>query len=290
MKKKGLNMQQRHIFEGFVFVSPWIIGSIFLFFVPMIQSIRLSFSEITKLAGFQMRWAGLANYKKLFITDVNFLPRLEESVVNTLVNTPIIIIFSLIIAIMINKDIKGRAFFRGAFFLPVLLGSGYIMKQLVGEGVVDEATSVATQFISPDGVLSYLGPQIVQMLNDLLLRITQIFWKSGVQIVLFLAGLQGISPSLYESSKCDGATEWEMFWKITLPLISPVILLNFVYTLIDSFTDQNNPIVAYILDQSKNQQYAYGAAMGWVYFIFVFTLAMIVFAVMKRFTINIGER
>ncbi|NLM49966.1 MAG: sugar ABC transporter permease [Clostridiaceae bacterium] len=290
MKKKGLNMQQRHIFEGFVFVSPWIIGSIFLFFVPMIQSIRLSFSEITKLAGFQMRWAGLANYKKLFITDVNFLPRLEESVVNTLVNTPIIIIFSLIIAIMINKDIKGRAFFRGAFFLPVLLGSGYIMKQLVGEGVVDEATSVATQFISPDGVLSYLGPQIVQMLNDLLLRITQIFWKSGVQIVLFLAGLQGISPSLYESSKCDGATEWEMFWKITLPLISPVILLNFVYTLIDSFTDQNNPIVAYILDQSKNQQYAYGAAMGWIYFIFVFTLAMIVFAVMKRFTINIGER
>jgi len=273
-----------------VFVSPWIIGSIFLFFVPMIQSIRLSFSEITKLAGFQMRWAGLANYKKLFITDVNFLPRLEESVVNTLVNTPIIIIFSLIIAIMINKDIKGRAFFRGAFFLPVLLGSGYIMKQLVGEGVVDEATSVATQFISPDGVLSYLGPQIVQMLNDLLLRITQIFWKSGVQIVLFLAGLQGISPSLYESSKCDGATEWEMFWKITLPLISPVILLNFVYTLIDSFTDQNNPIVAYILDQSKNQQYAYGAAMGWIYFIFVFTLAMIVFAVMKRFTINIGER
>lgn len=288
--RKGLTMEQRHIMEGYAFISPWILGTIALFLVPMVQSIILSFSEITKLSGFVTDWVGIENYKKLFLEDVNFVDYLVGAVQDTLINTPIILIFSLVIAIMVNKKIKCRGFFRSAFFLPVLLGTGYVMDQILGRGVAEEAISTAQNAISPDGVLSYLGTDLVMMLNMFLTRITQIFWKSGVQILLFLSGLQGISPALYESSRCDGATEWEMFWKITLPLISPVILLNFVYTMIDSFTDSSNQLVQYILEQFKNQKFEYCAAIGWVYFLFVFIFVMIIFAIINRFTVNLGEK
>ncbi|MDO4562991.1 MAG: sugar ABC transporter permease [Clostridia bacterium] len=286
----NMTMEQRRNLEGYGFISPWIFGTLFLFLIPLVQSIRLSFSEITQLSGYQMAWVGFENYRKLFLEDVNFIDYMTRAIQNTLINTPIIIIFSLVIAIMVNQKIKCRAFFRSAFFLPVLLGTGYVMDQLLGRGVAEEAVSAAQQVISPDGPLSYLGADLVMMLNQFLARITEIFWKSGVQILLFLSGLQSISPALYESAKCDGATSWEMFWKITLPLISPVILLNFIYTMIDSFTDSANPIVAYILEQSKSQQFEYGAAIGWIYFIFVFVFVMIVFGIINRFTVNLAEK
>ena len=123
---------------------------------------------------------------------------------------------------------------------------------------------------------------MVTAVQPFLDRITLILWKSGVQIILFLAGLQGISSSLYEAAKCDGATQWEMFWKITLPMISPIILLNFVYTLVMYFTSSDNDLVGYILGQVfQNTQFARGAAMGWVYFLFVFVLCGVVFGVVR---------
>lgn len=132
---------------------------------------------------------------------------------------------------------KGRGFFRTVFFLPVLLGTGYIMQQLLGTGAGDVVTNSVDGIVT--GVLmKAIGATFAGYVQIFLSTITVVLWKSGVQIILFLAGLQGIGASLYEAARCDGATEWENFWKITLPIVSPIILLNFVYSMIDSLQIQ----------------------------------------------------
>jgi ABC-type sugar transport system permease subunit len=265
------------------------MGACLFFLFPIFVSIKLSFSEIVKLKGFVMEWVGLENYKQIFFYDINFIPMFIKVVKDTIINTPITLVFSLLIAILINRPVKGRSFFRTAFFIPVLLGSGYIMKQLLGMGA--DSMSITSGIMVPDSILSILGPTVSPIVQGFLNRITVILWKSGVQIILFLAGLQGIPSSLYEAAKCDGATEWEMFWKVTLPIISPVILLNFIFTMVAFFTDSNNAIVDYILEQSfANTQFALGAAMGWVYFSFTFVLCLLALAIMKKRVYNLGER
>lgn len=291
MKRKKFHMtiKRRRGIEAFFFLTPWMIGVCLFFIYPIFVSIRLSFSDITKFKGFIMEWVGLENYRHIFLYDINFVPTFLKVMTDTILNTPISLVFSLLIAILINRPMKARGFFRTAFFIPVLLGSGYVMKQLLGMGA--DTTSITQGIMVPEQMLSLLGPTFAPAVQSVLDRITIVFWKSGVQIVLFLAGLQGISSSLYEAAKVDGATQWEMFWKITLPLISPVILLNFVYTMVSFFTDSNNALVNYILEQTfQNQEFEYGAAMGWVYFAFTFALCMLVMGILRKRTYNSGDK
>lgn len=288
-RKFHMTINRRRGIEAFIFLLPWLIGICLFFIYPIFVSVRLSFSEITKFKGFIMEWVGLKNYNYIFLYDTKFVPIFLQVMADTLLNTPISLVFSLLIAILINRPMKARGFFRTAFFIPVLLGSGYVMKQLLGMGA--DTTSITQGIMVPEQMMDLLGPTFSPIVQSVLDRITIVFWKSGVQIVLFLAGLQGISSSLYEAAKVDGATQWEMFWKITLPLISPVILLNFVYTMVSFFTDSNNALVDYIVTQIfTNQQFEYGAAMSWVYFIFSFTICMVVIGVLRKRTYNMGDR
>lgn len=304
-KSKRLSMRQRDALEGYVYILPWLIGFAFYGAYPFIFSISVSFSEIVRLAGFEMKYIGWGNYAKAFIWDVTFIPMFVATVRDTLMNTPIIIIISLFFAILLNREIKCRGIFRAVFFLPVLLGTGYIMQELLGGGPGLEMTQTAGDLsreaaagmssgISrgievPEEILLYLGANFADVIRMFLQRFTLLLWKSGVQIVLFLAGLQGISISLYESARCDGATEWEMFWKISLPMISPVILLNIVYTIIDSFVDITNPIVRYVRNLNM-EDFGYSAAIGWIYFTFVLIVILLIFAVMRRFIYNAGQK
>lgn len=289
-KKKGLSMRQRRTLEGLMFISPWIVGALLFFVYPIIVSIRLSMSELTSMNGMVMQWVGLKNFEDLVTKDTDYITNFLTAVKNTVINTPITLVFSLIIAMLINRDIKGRGAFRTIFFIPVLLGTGYVMNILVN----NNASNVVSGGV--DGalitmIMKSVGSTLGTFVQTFLSTITTVLWKSGVQIILFLAGLQGIPGSLYEASRCDGATEWENFWKITLPLVSPIILLNFVYTMIDSFTDASNPIIANIEHQFQNQgALDVGAAMGWLYFLFTFIVCGLVFAIMSKLTFNMGER
>lgn len=278
-RKKGLTMAGKRNLEALMFLFPWIIGTCVFFINAIVSSIKLSFSEIVQLSGFVMEWRGTVNYQYIFMYDINFVPTFISVVTNTLINTPLVLVFSLLIAMLINRPIPGRGFFRTCFFIPVLLGSGYVMAMLLQ---IDATGSVGVGIALPQVLQEMLGNTLVTAVQPFLDRITLILWKSGVQIILFLAGLQGISSSLYEAAKCDGATQWEMFWKITLPMISPIILLNFVYTLVMYFTSSDNELVQYILSTVFNKiEFARGAAMGWVYFAFVFVLCGVVFGVLK---------
>ena len=183
----------------------------------------------------------------------------------------------------------GRGFFRTTFFIPVLLGSGYIMKQLLGMGA--DGTTITTGIMVPKLIADLLGVSITEVVQGFLDRITVVLWKSGVQIVLFLAGLQGISSSLYEAARVDGATEWEMFWKITLPMITPIIMMNLVYTIVAFFTDGTNPMVDYIYKVNfTNQQYEYAAAMSWVYFVFACIFCLLAILLMRRHVYDSGAK
>ncbi len=288
-RPKRLGIDRRRSLEAYIFLIPWLIGVCLFFAYPIFVSVRLAFSDIVEFKGLKTSWVGFENFRYIFFYDINFVPTFLKVVTDTLLNTPLCMVFSLIIAIFINRKMVGRGFFRTAFFIPVLLGTGYIMKQLLGMGV--DGMTVTTGILVPKLIADLLGPSITEVVQGFLDRITVVLWKSGVQIVLFLAGLQGISGSLYEAARVDGATEWEMFWKITLPMISPVIMMNVVYTIVAFFTDTTNPLVDYIYKMNfTNQQFEYAAAMSWLYFIFALVLCLASILMMRRHIYDSGAK
>lgn len=280
-----LSFRNRKRLTGLYFVGPWAIAAVFFLIYPLIFTVILSFSELQNADFSTMGLVGLENYKRAFIGDVEFLPAFYEVVINTLANTPMIVIFSLLIAMILNRKIVGRGAFRSIFFLPVLLGGGLVFEQIVSRNVDGQSMELAMSVLLPEKLQSYLGPEITGYINSFFSRITLVLWKSGVQIVIALSGLQSISPSLYEAARVDGATEWEMFWKITLMMMSPIILLNAVYTIVISLTEDNS-VVSYITKQAFNTspvQFEFSAAMGCIYLLFTLITVLLVFAVLRPF-------
>ncbi len=280
-----LSFRNRKRLTGLYFVGPWAVAALLFLVYPFIFSVILSFSRLENADFSTMGLIGFANYKKAFISDVKFLPAFYSVVSDTLVNTPMIVIFSLLIAMILNRNIAGRGVFRSLFFLPVLLGGGLVFEQIVSRNVDGQSMELAMSVLLPEKLQSYLGPEITGYINSFFGRITLILWKSGVQIVISLSGLQSISPALYEAARVDGATEWEMFWKITLMMMSPIILLNAVYTIVISLTE-NNSVVSYITEQAFGTspvQFEFSAAMGCVYLLFTLLLVLLVFALLRPF-------
>lgn len=283
-KKKTLTLQTRNSLKGLVFVSPFILGLCLFFVYPILMSLRLSVADSLKVVGMKLSGFTLDHYVKAFVIDAEFLPTFGEAVKQTLTQFPLIIVLSLIIAILLNRDIKCRGLFRTIFFIPFLLGTGNVYQQLLNQGVDKAVLNIMDGKLIPYNVLSYFGDTIMDVVQTVLGLLVSVLWGSGVQILLFLSGLQSISPSLYEAAKIDGATEWEMFWKVTIPMISPIMLLNIVYTIVDSFTNIQNPLLEYIQSYGfSNAQFQYGAALGWIYFAFIGVVVAIVFAIMKGY-------
>ena len=280
-KKFKMDLHTRNSLKGLVFVTPYIIGLLMFFIYPIIFSIRLSVSTDIKVVGMHMSGFSLSKYVQGFVVDVEFLPKFWEAVKNTLVSFPLTIVLSLIIAVLLNRDIKFRGLFRVIFFIPFLLGSGEVMQQLLNQGVARSVLNIMDGRLIPYNVLMYFGATITDAVQTILGVLVTVLWGCGVQILLFLSGLQSISPALYEAAKIDGATEWEIFWKVTIPMISPMMLLNLVYTLVDAFTNKSSDLLAYI-NTVGLRDYAYGAALGWIYFAFIGLLVAIVFGVMQK--------
>ncbi|MCR2823855.1 carbohydrate ABC transporter permease [Lederbergia panacisoli] len=277
-----LSMKTRHILEGYSFVGPWIIGFLLFMAVPLGRSFYYSLNNLKPTKqGLQATFVGMKNYRDAFTTDVNFFPLLLETMKDMLTQVPLILIFAMFCAILLNRNAFGRTFFRGIFFLPVIIASGAALRKLMEQGAA--TLPIFYQFdlyrqlnaFIPDGVLDPL----LQYADAL----TLVMWDSGVQILIFLAGLQTISPSLYEAAKIDGATEWEVFWKITFPMLIPMIFVNTLYSIVNSFTKPDNGVMNHLLNVVfVSNNYAYGSAIGWLYFIFIFIVLGIVFLVFRR--------
>lgn len=289
--KKMSGYKKRKALVGYSFISIWIIGVAVFFVFPIIISFAFSFSEIRDASTFSMNIVGFKNYMSVFLEDVKFLPYFTESVSDTIINLFLILFFSFFIAIIINRKIKFRGFFRMVFFLPVILGTGFILEQILGENLQQQSINVVRELLFTDEVIRSVPAKFLEMVQELLNRITIVLWSSGVQILLFLTGLQGISTSVYEAAKVDAAGEWEQFWLITLPLMSPTILLVIVYTIVSSFTNSSNKVLSYILDVAfKDNKLELSSAMGWVYFVFILLLVGIAFLVMRKSIDKVTER
>ena len=275
---------QRHIMEAYVFLTPMIIGIVIFFVFPLVQSLRLSFGDLVKMTGMEIQWAGVENFTRAFFVDVDFLPRFLSVVSQALINLPLTIVFSLVIAILINKKIKFRGFFRTVFFLPFLIGNGYVMKQLMDQGVNGQVLQSSGVIAISDTLSLLMGPLVSDTISMFLSTLVVLLWNMGVQILLFLSGLQGISASIYEAARVDSANEWDCFWHITLPLISPVILLNVIYTMVDQFTSSQNALLITIMNlMFDSHDFEYAAAIGWIYFAFILLVILLIFGVTRRF-------
>lgn len=286
MKKKKfkLTLTTRNSLKGLVFVLPYIIGICAFFIYPICLSLKLSVAEEIKIVGMKVSGFTFEHFVRAFMIDVDFLPTFGDSVTQTMTQFPLTIVLSLIIAILLNRDIKFRGLFRVIFFIPFLLGSGEVMKQLLNQGVDRAVLNVVDGRLIPYNVLAYFGATIMEAVDTIMGVLVTVLWGSGVQILLFLSGLQSISSSLYEAARIDGATEWEIFWKVTVPMISPMLLLNVVYTVVNSFTNMNNPLLEYINTYGfGNAEFSYSAALGWIYFAFVGLLVAIIFGLMAKY-------
>ncbi len=281
--KKLSGFQKRKALVGYSFISLWLIGALVFFVFPVILSFAFSFSDIKDASTFSMSFVGVKNYSSVFFEDVKFIPYFIESVRDTLINLFLILFFSFFVAIIINRKIKFRGFFRLVFFLPVILGTGFILDQILGENLQQQSVNVVRELLFTDEVVRSVPAEFLEMVQELLNRITVVLWNSGVQILLFLTGLQSVSPSVYEAARVDAAGEWEQFWLITLPLMAPTILLNIVFTIVSGFTNSSNKVLSYILDVAfQDNKLEISAAMGWLYFLFIALFVGIVFLVMRK--------
>ncbi|WP_341281870.1 sugar ABC transporter permease [Paenibacillus sp. FSL H8-0537] len=293
MRFRKLSLEQKNRYYGLYFILPWFAGFLFLFIVPLLSSLRYSFSNLQVTNdGFSLDFIGLSNYREALLSHESYVRILTESVVDIAINTPLIIIFSLFFAVLLNQRFRGRVLARAIFFLPVILASGIIASIENGDlmqSVVRSANDTAGGGLSIMKNLelavllieSGVSMTFVEYLTGAVSRIYEIISQSGVQILIFLAGLQSISPSLYEAAKIEGSTGYEAFWKITFPMISPLILTNLVYTIIDSFiSDETSRLVVDTAFKSYN--FGLSAAMAWMYFVVIALVLWITTSIVSR--------
>ena len=277
--KKPVTMAQRRARTGYLFILPFIIGFLLFMVRPMIQSLLMSFSEVTlSQTGSSLNWVGTINYHYAISVDPYFNSRLGDEVSRMLINTIATLVLSFVIAVILNQDFKGRTLARAIFFLPVILASGvlpgiesqnefYDMMAGVAESVEGAAGVNISASLQDLLSVSGVGSGVFDVVFDMIDAIYDIVMASGIQIIIFLTGLQAISPSLYEAADVEGCTAWESFWKITFPMVSPLLLVNCIYTIIDFFTKNNNTVMerVYEIMYSKGE-FGRAAAMSWIYF------------------------
>lgn len=282
----------RQALFGRLFVLPWVIGFLLFFAIPLLRSLYFTFCSIEiQKTGYVTRFIGLENYKFAFTQDPEFLKTFTQSIQEMVFHVPIIVVFSLFVATLLNQKFRGRFLARAVFFLPVIVTSGVIM-QLLKEDIfaqtIREGSKQAVYMFKSSGIERILmemglNASVISYFTNVINSIFDLSWKSGVQILIFLAGLQSIPKHLYEAAHVEGCTHWEAFWKITFPMISPIILLNLVYSVIDSFTDYGNGMMTLIYTQGIVQlRYANSSTIAWIYMLAIFLIIGIVNTVVSR--------
>lgn len=294
MKQKNSKLLVKANRKGYLFILPWLFGFLCFFLYPLLYSVVLAFSTVTDLKKFQLTFVGLDNFVQALTNDMEFLPALYESLLD-LVNIPIVIVYALIVAILLNKEFRGRGFFRVVYILPLLLGTSVVMEALEGnkaQVAFSLGQSVKTAAMQTDSfkdlildqqIQTFFGSTLSGYVGRIVNRISSVTWISSIQMIIFLGALQNIPKSLYEAADIDGASEFEKLWKITLPMVVPALELNIVFTVIQGFTSADNSMMTYITNVSfKNLMLSYGSAMAWMYFLMVMAVLVIVFGITKR--------
>lgn len=292
--KKNVGIETLKSRYAYIFVTPWIIGLLWFFVFPLLQSVLFSFSNVTIGVGkINLEFVGLKNFEYILTEDPLFVDNLFVELGKMFYTVPLIIIISLVIGILLNAKFKGRMLFRAVYFLPVIIAAGPVLKLLFmyqSGNITNQAQeeAVAGTMIDVSTLIAYIGlpTQISEYLNIALSGLMNIIWNCGIQIVLFIAGMQTIPDLLYEVSKVEGATKWEEFWFITFPLLSQVVILVMLYTIVEMMTLQTNSVMMRAYTIMYSQNYGDASAMLWLYFVIVGIVSALVFWVYMRFCVR----
>ncbi len=272
-KKKKMSYEKKKQYIGLLYVLPWVIGLLYFFIYPVIFSVINSFCQMDVTPeGFQFSFQGWKYYNSALFINQQTIPDIAASIGELFYNVPMVLVFSLFVAVILNQKFHGRLLLRAIFFLPLITTGGVVMKIIAGDGMAQsmmngtggsalfQVTSIEELMLS-SGIPHEITDFVFDFIND----IFALIWKSGVQILLLLAGLQTVSPAMYEAASIEGATAWETFWKITFPTLYPVLTLAMVYTVIDSFIDTTNPVMNQIISAAQGLNFGVSAALCWVY-------------------------
>jgi ABC-type sugar transport system permease subunit len=299
-KKKIASLDRRKARAGWFFVLPFVIGFVLIYLPIIFSSIKSSFMSINVTTREEF-FVGWENYSTALFKEADFVQTLITGLKELIFNIPAILIFSLFVAVILNQKMIGRAAFRAIFFLPVVVSTG-MMESIIsasqsfsGSGMdlgMEESAAEGVQGnLALEGLLTDVfanlgfGQGLVEYIISAVESISSIVNRSGVQILIFLAALQSISPAIYESCEIDGATAWETFWKITFPMVSPMILVNGVYTIIDNFTTDSNTVMQ-VINKTYGESASganVSAAMGWMYFLMVLLVVGVVAAIFSAY-------
>ncbi len=273
--RKPMKRKTANALAGYAFLAPWLIGFLMFSAFPLLYSLYISLSQVSVTTnGVSAKFIGFTWYQSIFAESTTFLTNLLDSLQFVLFSTPIIVVCALVIAMLLNSKFRGRTFFRALFFFPVIITSGPVISELINNNAA--AVINATNFTIYGFVASL--PEVLSVpILYIFDNIVVILWFSGVQILIYLSGLQKIGRPIYEAASIDGASSWQVFWKIVLPFIRPTILLNVVYTIMELSSFSNNAINGEITGNMTltKAPYSYSAAMSWVYFLCIAVLLLV---------------
>lgn len=260
---------------GYLFILPWFVGFLVFYVRSLFMTGQFALNELTidtVNGGYNLDFVGLDNFIYAFRVHGTFKQVLTTSVLNMLIDVPLITFFSLFMAMLLNKKFPGRALVRAIFFLPIILNSEAITAamdlsaQMMQGGISNQAAEMTA---TAAGTIAFDVDYLIDMFMSLGLpaslmdyivaavaRINDIISASGVQIIIFIAALQSIPGSMYEVAKIEGATGYETFWKVTFPMVMPHIITNVVYTIVDNFAGSDVVQLAY--DVAFTGQFNYG--------------------------------
>ena len=293
-KTRGIESMSRR--AGRMFILPWIVGMVFFVIVPLLISVAYAFCEVTfKVGGINYNFVFLDNFKYLLKEDPYYTDTLVSSLTSLLYTIPIIVAVSLILGIVLNQKFKGRIIMRAIFFLPVIIAAGVVLDilttQINGQPPIIQLGATSTSMSDGGGYLDTTallsGLRLPETVTEIMAKyITMIFnllWRSGIQIILFISGLQTIPDSLYEVSKIEGASKWEEFWMITFPMLRDVTLLVTVFTVVEEMVSTSNEVMANAQSMITGQQrYDLPTAMIWFYFLCVLIMCGILLVPLFR--------
>lgn len=285
---RKLTLAGRQSVSGLLFISPWLIGVVVFFLVPFISTFTYMFGRVSvSSGGVEFTFTGLENIKEVFFRDPENGRMILENLGTSIGSVLLVLVFSLFAALLLNQDFHGRALVRALFALPIIVSSGVLLmvfkEDLFAQSMMSEPGTIF-QSSALEEVLTNMGMsyKVVTFITDFVDNIMDIIWKAGVQILLFLAGLQAVPRTLYEVSAVEGATAWQTFWKITFPLLTPYIVLNAVYSIIDSFTFYDNPVMEKVTELFTDMSYGTASALSIAYFLLIFLLTAVVLLISSR--------
>ena len=295
-KRRNLSLETKQSLFGYVFVSPIILGLALIYIPALIQSLQFSFSENAGRFGEKAVYVGWQNYHDALFEESGFLQTVYSSTVALLPQIFVILIFSFFMANILNQNFRGRAIARVIFFIPVVLSTGIVtyfdnlssmQDRYDGGEKLDVGVNGGGGFNSVEiesMVLSALGNSgLGTVVSGAIASLYTVITSSGIQMLIFLSGLQSISINMYEAAKVEGATGWEVFWKISFPMISPLILVNLLYTVIDLFISVDNATITFISKYYESvSTYSVATAFSWMYTVLLLLFVGIVYLLVNK--------